>query len=76
MNKFTFNICWKPVDPRDPKPLFPSILNMMEVLVPCAEWRGEWQPELSNARLILGLCPANERRHYKITPSLIGWAQT
>ena len=28
------------------------------------------------AGLILGLCPANERRHYKVTPSLIGWAQT
>ena len=27
-------------------------------------------------RLILGLRPANERRHYKVTPSLIGWAQT
>ena len=26
--------------------------------------------------LILGLCPANERRRYKVTPSLIGWAQT
>ena len=26
--------------------------------------------------LILGLCPANERRHHKVTPSLIGWAQT
>ena len=26
--------------------------------------------------LILGLHPANERRHYKVTPSLIGWAQT
>ena len=24
---------------------------------------------------ILGLCPANERRRYKVTPSLIGWAQ-
>ena len=23
-----------------------------------------------------GLCPANDRRSYKITPSLIGWAQT
>ena len=23
---------------------------------------------------ILGLCPANERRRYKVTPSLIGWA--
>ena len=28
------------------------------------------------AGLILGLCPANERRHYRVTPSLIGWAQT
>ena len=26
--------------------------------------------------LILGLCPANGRRRYKVTPSLIGWAQT
>ena len=26
--------------------------------------------------LILGLCPANERRRYKVTPFLIGWAQT
>ena len=26
--------------------------------------------------LILGLRPANERLHYKGTPSLIGWVQT
>ena len=26
--------------------------------------------------LIVGLHPANERCHYEITPSLIGWAQT
>ena len=25
--------------------------------------------------LILGLCPANERRRYFVTTSLIGWAQ-
>ena len=25
---------------------------------------------------ILGFRPANERRRYKVTPSLIGWAQT
>ena len=25
--------------------------------------------------LILGLCPANEMRRYKVTQSLIGWAQ-
>ena len=28
-----------------------------------------------NTGLILGLRPANERRRYKVTPSLIGWAQ-
>ena len=28
------------------------------------------------AGLILGLCPANERLRYKVTSSLIGWAQT
>ena len=27
-------------------------------------------------RLILGLRPANERRRYKVTPSVIGWVQT
>ena len=26
--------------------------------------------------LILGLHPANDRRRYKVMPSLIGWAQT
>ena len=26
--------------------------------------------------LILCMCPANERRRYTVTPSLIGWAQT
>ena len=28
------------------------------------------------AGLILGLRPAKERRRYKVTASLIGWAQT
>ena len=32
--------------------------------------------ELAISGLILGLRPANERRRYKVTPSLIGWAQT
>ena len=27
-------------------------------------------------RLILGVRPANERRRYNVTPSLIGWVQT
>ena len=28
------------------------------------------------AGLTIGLRPANERPRYKVTPSLIGWAQT
>ena len=32
--------------------------------------------DTSTTGLILGLCPANEKHHYKVTPSLIGWAQT
>ena len=28
------------------------------------------------AGLILGLCPANERRRYFVTTSLIGWTHT
>ena len=30
----------------------------------------------AESELILGLRPANERRRYQVTPSLIGWAQT
>ena len=32
--------------------------------------------QLWYAGLMLGLHPASERRRYKVTPSLIGWAQT
>ena len=32
--------------------------------------------QLSDTGLILGLHPANGRRRYKVTPSLIRWAQT
>ena len=32
--------------------------------------------KIPDTGLILGLCPANERRRYKVTPSLIGWAHT
>ena len=35
-----------------------------------------WTKGVYIAGLILGSCPANERRRYKVTPSLIGWAQT
>ena len=33
-------------------------------------------PCILSTGLILGSRPANERRRYKVTPSLIGWAQT
>ena len=33
-------------------------------------------PSTTTAGLILGLHPANERRCYKVMPSLIGGAQT
>ena len=46
-------------------------------------FQGEWfqlpvplQGLYSLTRLILVLCQANERRRYKVTPPLIGWAQT
>ena len=32
--------------------------------------------QINISGLILGLHPANERRRYKVTPSLIGWVQT
>ena len=37
---------------------------------------GNFIVTVQDTKLILGLCPANERRRYKVTPSLIGWAQT
>ena len=39
---------------------------------------GRWvtQAPDTGAGLILGLRPDNKRRRYKVTPSLIGWAQT
>ena len=50
----------------------------------CYEWTIDGQHPCSAATsdytyisgLILGLRPANEKRRYKVTPSLIGWAQT
>ena len=37
---------------------------------------GDTLRQTSVSRMILSLRPANEGRHYKVTPSLIGWAQT
>ena len=59
------------ISPYEPSCCLPASLTIMwghpgEVL------RGKKQ----TAGLILGLRLANERRRYKITPSLTGWAQT
>ena len=45
------------------------------------QYHGCWCPvsyhcQVNNSDDILGLRPANERRRYKVTPSLIGWEQT
>ena len=47
--------------------LYSSCLNESHMHAPFAE-------DISG--LILGLRPANERHRHKVTPSLIGWAQT
>ena len=39
-------------------------------------WVGSHYQGYNDSIRILGLHPANERRHYKVTPSLIGWVQT
>ena len=44
-------------------------LNNYRSETSCYKWSQESGP-------ILGLRPASERRRYKVTPSLIGWAQT
>ena len=53
---------------------FPSILNydgkIFSETGPSCEWINTY------SGLILGLRPANERRRYTVTPSLIGCAQT
>ena len=49
-----------------------GLLNMYE-------WKKkhiDFGKEMRISGLIWGLHPANERRRYKVTPSLIGWAQT
>ena len=45
-----------------------------EIIVLIAHWL-DWMSKYISG-LILGLRPADERRRYKVTPSLIGWAQT
>ena len=44
---------------------------MDEIIFPCPVFSAGF----ANPGLILGLRPANERRRYKVAPSLIGWAQ-
>ena len=44
-----------------------TVMLTAEGLAVCCPWCPD---------LILGFRPANERRRYNVTPSLIGWAQT
>ena len=84
--------CWSPVDPRSLGIsshriglccLKYSSLSS-RTLIPCVQCVHDWAEmnllrTCSHAQVLqswLGLRPANERRRYKVTPSLIGWAQT
>ena len=64
-------------------PGFSTILSECYItLITIVRWHKEYEycEGKSNSYdipgLILGLRPANERGRYKVTPSLIGWAQT
>ena len=52
-----------------------SIANAYELRLPCTK-PSIYSTTYMYAEVILGLPLANERRPYKVTPSLIGWAQT
>ena len=48
-----------------------------DALAPCAAWSSAVMVlTVLHTGLTLDLHPANERRRYIVTPSLIGWAQT
>ena len=68
-----------------------GVMSVLEKIDVCYNSRvdsrfapSEWETSLQSnavshwlgANLILGLSPANERHRYKVTSSLIGWAQT
>ena len=53
--------------------LWPDLQVVMNIHEASPSW--EQSVGLVATGLILGLRPANERRRYKVTPSLIGWAQ-
>ena len=46
-----------------------------ELIVGLRAQQYPWSPAIFSAK-ILSLRPTNERRRYKVTPSLIGWAYT
>ena len=43
---------------------------------PLTQWNLNRRCRKTIPGMTLGLCSTNERRHYKVMPSLIGWAQT
>ena len=50
------------------------LICRLDLLIMCISLENEFQNSITG--LILGLHPANERRRYKVTASLIGWIQT
>ena len=56
---------------------FDSLFVEKMTMVKCGtKSREVYTSKIKNTGLILDLHPANERRRYKVIPSLIGWAQT
>ena len=67
------SICWCIYDKAL---LYIQHINMISQKFILSYWYHTTSQFLSYTWLILGLRPANERCHYRVTPSLIGWAQT
>ena len=55
--------------------LFSFYFLMQLTSMQCTIQISDVQPKVLITGLILGLCPANERRGYFVTMSLIGWVQ-
>ena len=52
------------------------LISMGSALLPADRIQHAHGEIVKHAGLTLALRPANERRRYFVTPSLIGWAQT
>ena len=48
---------------------------LVNLMLECVPRMRLWSSKIAN-RADSRLAPANERRRYKVTPSLVGWTQT